>query len=136
MEPTKQSKGRKNRRGKSGQFVALPMYVLNSQAYIDLGCTAIALLIEIARQYNGSNNGDLTTTNNILHPRGFNSHGVINNAKGQLLAHGFIQETRKGKRPNVASLYAITWQPLNMMDKYEIGLTAFKKNAFLSYKPP
>ena len=136
MENTRGAKGRTPKRGKVGQFILLPNYVLNTKAYISLNHPSIRLLLEVARQYNGKNNGDLTIIYNQLNARGWKSNDVIQRAKTELLNKGFIQETRKGERPNKASLYAITWQPLNIMDKFDIGAGGFKKDAFLSYEPP
>lgn len=136
MENTKGAKGRRAKTGKTWQFVALPHFVLNAKSFINLSHPSIRLLLEVARQYNGSNNGDLTIITKDLRSRGWKSNDVIQRAKNELLASGFIQETRKGARPNKASLYALTWQPLNIMDKYEISINSFKKNAFLDNKPP
>lgn len=136
MENTRGSKSRKSRRGKAWQFVALPHYVLDCHAFHNLSNSAKALLLEVARQYNGQNNGDLTVMYKQLNLRGWSSNDVISKAKAELLNCGFIQETRKGARPNKASLYALTWQPLNIMEKYEMGINSFRKNAFLENQPP
>ena len=48
-------KGRKE----SGRFVGLPFCVLKCDDYIGLSYKSKALLIDLALQYNGSNNGNL-----------------------------------------------------------------------------
>jgi hypothetical protein len=54
---------RANNRAKSGRdaggFIALPWQVVDSSAYQALTVHARALLIEVARQYSGHNNGAL-----------------------------------------------------------------------------
>ena len=136
MEQTKQSTNKKKKVGKAYQYIQLYYYILNCPAYRSLSHPARSLLIDIAKQYNGNNNGDLCTTMSILKPLGWRSHDVVDRAKAELLERGFIQETRKGKRPNIASLYAITWQPLNPMDKLEVSPNDYKPKAFMYYKPP
>jgi len=54
--PSRQKlKGRKE----SGTFTAIPHAVQDSQNWCRCGKNARALLTDIARQYNGKNNGDL-----------------------------------------------------------------------------
>ena len=54
-------KRHKNQRGGvSGRFMAVPHAVLDSVSYLQLPTRAVKLLMDIAYQYNGRNNGDLT----------------------------------------------------------------------------
>lgn len=73
---------------------------------------AAHMLDNLTAQYNGNNNGDLTAAPNIMKLYGWNSQGSINKALKELLAHGFIEQTRQGGR-NKCSLYAITWQSID-----------------------
>ncbi len=41
----------------AGQFVAIPHMVLDSLAYRQLGYASRAMLVDLARQYSGTNNG-------------------------------------------------------------------------------
>ena len=136
MENTRVNKNRKAKTGKAYQYVQLYHYILNSPAYRSLSYTARSLLVDIAKQYNGQNNGDLCLAYSQMRPLGWSSHGVLDRAKAELLERGFIQETRKGRRPNIASLYAITWQPLNPMEKLDVSPNSFKSKAFMHYEPP
>ena len=131
MENIRISKTRKQRNGKVWQFVSMPFFVLNSSSYVSLSNAAKALLIEVALQYNGKNNGDLTVNFTALEKRGWTSRSGVTKARDELIEHGFIQETRKGCKGGRVGLYAITWQSLDFMDKYEISLSGFNKNAFL-----
>jgi hypothetical protein len=92
-----------------GGYVAFPFAVLNSVAFIGLSSHARMLLLDIAAQYRGNNNGDLCAAWKLMRPRGWKSEETLNNAKRQLLARGLIAETRKGARPNKAGLYGLTW---------------------------
>ncbi len=51
----------------------------------------------------------LLLTMKQLSPRGWSSSDVVMGAKNELLKSKLIQQTVQGRRPNKASLYAITW---------------------------
>jgi hypothetical protein len=71
------------------------------------------LLIDLFAQYRGDNNGDLYAAWKLMKPRGWRSEETLAKAKRELLDYGLIVETRKGARPNKASLYAVTWCDLD-----------------------
>lgn len=129
---------RKNRRWKEsrdkrdgGAFVLLPLTVLNSRAYIDASPYAKMLLIDLAMQYRGDNNGDLAACWKFMKPRGWRSEATLAKAKRELLEFGLIVETRKGARPNKASLYAVTWLALDECDgKLEMSPRSFRRGAY------
>jgi hypothetical protein len=114
-----------------GGFVALPWQVLDCANYRALGYAARSLLVELARQLSGSNNGRLLLTRAFLAERGWTSHRVIERARDELLCHGFIYETCKGQRPNKASWYAVTWCVLDRHDGFDVGASElFKRGAY------
>jgi hypothetical protein len=78
----------------------------------------------LAQQYRGDNNGDLSAAWKLMKPRGWRSEETLHRAKHELLAGGFLFETRKGHRPNVCSLFAITWRTLDDATKFDAGATA------------
>lgn len=128
--------GRSNRRKGGardpGGFVAIPWTVLDSPAYLALSHPARSLLTEIARQYRGDDNGRLVASMAYLKPRGWSSNDTVSRAKRELLDAGFIFETVKGRRPNRASWYALTWHNLDHLDGYDSGATAaFQRSAYL-----
>lgn len=94
-----------------GSFLLLPHAVINHPNYLALSIYARALLIEIASQYKGANNGDLTAAPKIMKARGW-SESTVGRKAQELLQAGFIQKTRQGGR-NKCNLYAITWQPID-----------------------
>jgi hypothetical protein len=69
---------------------------------------AAHLLDNLTAQYNGANNGDLSAGPKIMKLYGWKSQSSINKALKELLALGFIEQTRQGGR-NQCSLYAVTW---------------------------
>lgn len=133
--------GRNGRRNidtgrESGGFVALPWSVLDCRAYAQLSHPARALLMEFARQFVRDNNGRLLASRVYLAGRGWKSADVIQRAKDELLAAGFIFETVKGQRPNKASWYAVTWRILNPHPGYDHGTAAaFERGAYRRTTP-
>lgn len=95
-------------RRESGTFLALPHAILRSKNYINLSPKAIKLLIDLAMQFNGSNNGDYCKTWKIMKKRGWKSNATLHEALKELMYYGFIVCTRQGGR-HQASLYAVTW---------------------------
>jgi hypothetical protein len=125
--------------GRDGsRFVAFPFVLLDSPAYMALSFSAKALLIDIARQYSGANNGRLTICEKVLAPRGWNSNATIHKAKKELLHSGLLCETRKGAKPNKASWFALTWQRLDWDVQMDIARTGFSQGSYLknNFRPP
>jgi hypothetical protein len=130
-------RGKKGRSGRvGGGFIAIPWVVYDSPAYLALGRAAKNLLIDIARQFTGFNNGSLLCSAAYLKSRGWNSNSGLTDAKQELITFGFIYETVKGCRPNKASWYAITWQDLEPNPKYDTGAAiGFVKCLFTKHQP-
>jgi hypothetical protein len=123
-------RGRDDKRER-GAFLALPHLVLDSPNYRDLGHTARSLLIDIARQYNGNNNGRLVACAKYLRPLGWRSADVVNRAKKELIASDLLLETRMGWRPNRAAWYALTWFDLDIAAGLDINPERYRKGAYL-----
>lgn len=120
-----------------GAFFTVPAAVLNGAAYIGLNAHARMLLFDLLAQYNGSNNGDLGVAFSLMKPRGWRSEHTLLDAKRDLLEAGLIVETRKGARPNKASLYAVTWHALDECDgKLDISTQSFPRGAYKSKDRP
>jgi hypothetical protein len=114
-----------------GLFVKLPHNVLNSGAYTSLSARGRMLLIDIAMQFRGNNNGDLCAAWKFMKPRGWQSEATLNAAKKELLASGLVCETRMGARPNKATLYAVTWRDLDHCNgKLEMKPANFPRGAY------
>jgi len=115
----------------AGGFIALPWSVLDAPAFARLGYPARALLLEVARQFNGANNGRLLASRAYLATRGWNSVDVIQRARKELLTAGFLHECVKGHRPNKAGWYAVTWQALDRHPGYDAGaVETFRRGAY------
>jgi hypothetical protein len=120
-----------------GRYIALPTAVIDSPAYQNLSHTAKALLIEVARQRSGGDNGRLLLSQQYLATRGWRSGDVILRAKRQLLAAKLIYETVKGRRPNKASWYALTWYSLDKLPGYDDGAAeGFRRGMYATMQLP
>ena len=104
------SKGKRKWEHKS--FAGIPRIVLDNQDYIKLGGSAVKLLVELCRQYNGRNNGNLTAAWTCVKIRGFNSKATLSKAIKELIEANLIVITRTGYFQNPGgrcALYALTW---------------------------
>lgn len=117
-------------------FVALPYSVLNSPLFMALSPHALKLLLDVAAQYRGDNNGDLSAAWKLMQPRGWRSEATLHKAKHELLDTGFLYEARKGHRPNVCSLFALTWFALDENDKFDPGAKARFTRGEFRFKAP
>ncbi len=96
-------------------FGAKPHHIFRANTKTDqpspasvLSHMAAHLLDNLVAQFNGNNNGDLTVAPKIMKLYGWTSQGSVHSALTELLATGFIEQTRQGGR-NKCSLYALTW---------------------------
>ncbi len=106
----------KGRSDAPGGFAGIPRVVLDHRDYQNLSGGAVKLLVELASQYKGSNNGNLTTAYTILKKRGFKSKGAIARATKELLEARLIMLAREGRFTNpggVCALYALCWYAID-----------------------
>ena len=99
-----------------GGYSGILRVVMDHPDYQNLSGNAVKLLNELARQYRGKNNGDLTIAFSLLKDRGFKSKGTIERARDELLAANLIIKTREGQFANpggICALYALTWQAID-----------------------
>ena len=136
-----QSKGKaKSRGGKRdpGAFIAFPCAVGNSPGWRQAGHTARSLLFDIVMGYTGSNNGRLTASLEGMSARGWESPGVLTQAKQELIACGLLVETRKGGFPNRAAWYAVSWFDLDQTEELDINpknYDSVHRSAYLRPQP-
>ena len=103
-----------------GRFVALPHVVIDSPSHRALNHAARSLLVDIARQYTGRNNGKLVACNKALKPLGWTSHQSVTRALQELIEAKLLTETRKGARPNRAAWFALGFIRLEVTDGLDI----------------
>ena len=110
MSAVKRTQANKGKEFRS--FVGIPHECANHSNFIRLSPYAVKLLIDIAIQYRGNNNGDLTIAYSLMKDRGWRSEATLHKYKRELLHYGWIMLTRQGGK-HKASLYAITWKSVD-----------------------
>ncbi len=111
MPVTDRRKAKGRREG--GSYAAMPHAIFRSTPdhpapAARLSRAARCLLLDIAMQFNGKNNGSLTASPAAMELYGWSSRGTLNAALVELVALGFLELTRQGGR-NSCSRYALTW---------------------------
>jgi hypothetical protein len=111
-------------RREGGTFTAIPHAVQDSKNWALCSATAIKMLCDVARQYNGSNNGDLCAALSVLRPSGWRHSETVLYALRELRHYGFLLLTRQGGLHG-PSLYALSWHAIDECGgKLEVPATA------------
>ena len=113
MTSRNEKRRRNTGRQTTNSFLSLPHHVLNHENFRCLSPKATKLAIDIASQYRGNNNGDLCATFSVMQSRGWKSSDQLAKAKKELLGKDVIRIARQGEFPKKASLYALTWMPID-----------------------
>lgn len=100
------------RRAGKARFTGIPHHIMDSENYALLDGWGVKLMLDLAKQYNRYNNGDLSLAWSQMRERGWRSKGTLEAAKNRLLELGFIEQTRQGWRKK-CSLFALTWEPID-----------------------
>ncbi|WP_049639222.1 hypothetical protein [Methylophilus sp. TWE2] len=132
------SKRKDAKRGKiQGRFTALPHSVIMSMEYRALNHAACRLLIDIAAQYRGDNNGALVACSKYLKPLGWRSNDTITKALKELVQGGFLIMTRQGMRPPLSrpSWYALGWLGLDITEGLDMNSRAYQRATFTPLFP-
>lgn len=117
-------------------FVAIVRSVFEAPAFIKLSPHACKLLFELAAQYKGDNNGDLTVAWSVVSKRGWRSRTTLWRCKAELIDAGFVYVTRRGHMPSTCELLALTWFPLDVSPKFDPeALHCFKAKAYRANTP-
>ena len=99
-------------RRESGQFLQLPMRVTRSEQFTSLKPRAVKLLIDVAIQYNGRNNGDLLCTWEYAKTRGWRSKQTLYAALSDLEQARFLLKSRQGGL-HIPNLFAVSFFPVD-----------------------
>ena len=119
-------------------FAQIPVEVLTSDAVRTLPNYALRVLLAMAAQFRGNNNGDLAMTRAIARPFGVTSQEHLVKSLALLLERRLIDKTRQGgKKPLGPTLYCVTWQPINdLCGKIALGPNLTPTNAWAVWKAP
>lgn len=125
------AKGRKT----SGSFLSLPHKLIESNEFNNLKPSTIKLIINLAAQFRGKNNGDLTTAWAVMEKYGWRSKDTLYRAIREAEGTGFILRTRQGGL-NKCNLFAITWQSIDECGgKLDVNSTRVASNAWKLNSP-
>jgi hypothetical protein len=118
-------------------FAQIPVEVLTSEAFRTLPNYVVRVLIAMAAQYRGNNNGDLALTWATGQTFGINSKWQLIDGLALLLERGLLLKTRQGgKKPLGPTLYALTWQPINDLNgKITMGQTTTASDTWATWPP-
>lgn len=100
----------------STNFAGIPRHIIEHKSYKSIGYSARDLLILLAYQYKGKNNGNLVITWSLLKDY-FGSNTTMYKARNSLYKAGFIVINayggKSGNGTKLPHLYALTWAPIN-----------------------
>ena len=117
-------------------FTGVVHSVFECPAFTALSPHACKLLLELAGQYRGNNNGNLTVAWSVVSKRGWKSRTTLWRCKAELINAGFVYVTRKGHMPSTCELLALTWFALDMSNKFDDeALANFKPKAYRASTP-
>ena len=102
------------RGGKSSPFVQILHRVIDTPQFAAMSGSALKMLVDLARQFNGRNNGMFSMSNPDFNIRGrWRSNSKRERAIHELLEGGWIIKTKLGGRGIGCDRYAITWWPVD-----------------------
>jgi hypothetical protein len=104
----------KSKRATYINFIGIERSAADSAAFIALPAQARALYLDLRRQFNGKNNGDICAADSVLSPYGW-AHSSIAKNLLLLVKHGLIVKTRKGgigAMSRTPTLYGFTDLPI------------------------
>ena len=135
---TRRNERHRRTRGRriSGSFLSLPHILLHHPNFQGLRAKSVKLLIDLAAQYKGWNNGDLCAPLSIMREKGWSSNEQLFRARNDLVERGFLRVSRQGGR-NQCTLYALTWQPIDDCGgKLDITATTTAPHDWKRWTPP
>lgn len=117
----------------AGGFAAVPRVVIESAEFHALSHAAVRLLLCLTLQWNpkAHNNGKLVCCKKWAVKHGFKSNNTIQRARVELEKARLLFCSRKGRLPNTAAWYALTWHALDWneeMDCDRHALIRFKND--------
>ena len=108
-------------------FASIPRYVIDTKAFMCLRGNSVKLLVLLASQYKGNNNGDLIITHSF-YKTFFKSSQTMYAARDELEQKGFIATNAYGGMSyggyKVPSLYALLWLPVD--DFYDLTKNQYR----------
>lgn len=127
-------RGHHRKRSSQHPFLMLEHRIVDSPAFTSLKPSAQVLLVLMARQFNGANNGHIGATHTFCKKYGIGSDHTLKDAIGQLIARGLIYRTRSHGANGQWAKYALTWIPISK-DTSGLFLAGFIANGWRDWQP-
>ena len=119
-----------------GGYLAISWSVFDSEAFKGATAPARALLIALARQWNGFNNGHLQMTQQWMKEKGYTNLNQNMKARDECVERGLIVYTRRGGLNMGADNFALTWIDISNYKGLDITLKEYDKGAYLRCELP
>lgn len=104
-----------------GSAFVVPYTLLRHPNFTRLSPFAMKLLMDLARQYTGFNNGYLCTSWKLLRHQGWKSENTLRAAMRELEHYRLIERTQQGGK-NLANLHALTWRRIDRRDHQPLAI--------------
>jgi hypothetical protein len=101
------------RRERGKRFALIPAEVIHSPNWAQASKPCRALLADMAVQYSGFNNGDLTASITVMGPLGWEAPETLVANIREAEHYGFLVKTKQGGLGIGPSLYALGWQRID-----------------------
>ncbi|GAB3377137.1 hypothetical protein GCM10027431_32710 [Lysobacter rhizosphaerae] len=120
-----------------GAAFLIPLTLLRHPNYVRLSPWAVKLVMDLARQYSGFNNGYLCASRTLMKACGWKSTDVLQRAVEELEHYAIILRTRQGGR-NRATLHALSWRRIDHKPGQPLDVSQTVKPAddWKEEKPP
>ncbi len=93
-------------------YAAIDHRVMDSPNYQNLTHSSQSLLLILARQLNGKNNGHLQASFSFASKYGHKNERTLSRSLKELLRYRFIFQTKVGGYTRGVSMFAVTWLPI------------------------
>jgi len=127
------AKGRKGRRG--NRFALIPGEVIHSANWAQASKPCRALLADIAVQYNGHNNGDMTAAIKVMKPLGWGAPETLVSKVREAEYYGFLVKTKQGGLGIGPNLYALGWHRIDACRDPKTGRSKFDDETMVGVTP-
>lgn len=127
--------GRKKDSRSKEHFARIPLSVLESEAVTTLNHAAFKVLVILASQWRGGNNGCLALTEMYARKFGLSGRDTLYRSLRELERRGLIVCTRRGmKSKKLFTLWALGWESITHRDGKPLDIPEPKLHRWLKWK--
>lgn len=123
------------RSGRKPHFALIPGEVIHCVNWSHASKPCRALVTDIAVQYNGHNNGDLTASISVMRPLGWTSSDTLRALLREADHYGLLVLTRQGGLLIGASLYALGWKRVDACTDRKTGVCKLDNPSMVGVTP-